>query len=69
MICPQCQSADYKPADEGSFPNCPDCGFTDYDEGTLQLMAEVQREQGICKRALGYVPSYAEAVERGLIRE
>ena len=68
VTCPKCGSADWNPADEGSFPSCNDCGFVQYDEYTLALQAEVQREQKVCKQILGYTPSYNEAVEKGLIR-
>ena len=66
--CPRCGSADWMPAEEGAFAACNDCGFTDYDEYTLQLMAEVQREQKQAKQILGYVPSYTDAVQQGLAK-
>ena len=56
-VCPRCQSADWMPADEGAFAACNDCGFVQYDMYTLQIMAEVVREQKACN---------AEAKKRGL---
>lgn len=67
-VCPRCGSADWMPADEGSFASCNDCGFTQYDQWTLEIRAEVQREQSQCKKILGYVPSYQEAREKGLAK-
>ena len=66
--CPRCGSADWMPADEGAFAACNDCGFTQYDDWTLEIIREVQREQKQAKQILGYVPSYAEAVEQGLAK-
>ena len=43
-VCKRCGSADVNPADEGSFPSCNECGNVEYDEETLNLMAEVRRE-------------------------
>ena len=63
--CPKCGSADWMPADEGAFAACNDCGFTDYDDYTRQIMAEVQREQKQAKQILGYVPTYTDAVKQG----
>lgn len=68
MNCPKCNSADMKPEDEGSWPECNDCGFVQYDEATLQLQSEVRREQRTAKEVLGYVPSYQEAVKKGLCK-
>ena len=56
------------PADEGQFASCNDCGFTQYDQWTLDLQAEVKREQELCKRILGYVPDYKEAKAKGLAK-
>ena len=66
--CPKCGSLDVKPADEGRWASCEECGFVQYDAETLALQAEVQREQAQCKQILGYVPEYREAVEKGLIK-
>jgi predicted nucleic-acid-binding Zn-ribbon protein len=67
-VCPKCGSADWMPADEGAFAACNDCGFTDYDEDTLALIAEVKREQAVCKRTLGYIPTFQEAFEKGFTK-
>jgi transcription initiation factor TFIIIB Brf1 subunit/transcription initiation factor TFIIB len=67
VICPKCKSEDVNPEDEGSWPSCNDCGFVIYDEQTLSLQAEVRREQALCKQILGYVPTFEEAIEKGLI--
>ena len=67
-VCPKCGSADVNLADEGSWPSCNDCGFVQYDAETLALQAEVQREQAAAKQALGYVPCYLEAVEKGFCK-
>ena len=68
--CPKCGSADWMPADEGegAFAACNDCGFTAYDEDTLALIAEVQREQKQARQILGYVPTYEDAVRKGLTK-
>ena len=66
--CPKCGSADINPPDEGSWAECNDCGHTFYDADTLALQREVQREQAYCKQVLGYVPTYREAVEKGLAK-
>ena len=68
MIC-KCGGEDIVPKDFGDerFPTCQDCGYTFYDEDTLSLIREVKREQALCKRILGYIPGYEEAVKKGLI--
>jgi ribosomal protein L37AE/L43A len=66
--CPKCGSADVNPENEGSWPECNDCGFVQYDPETLALQAQVRREQATAKQILGYVPSYEEAIEKGLIK-
>ena len=69
MTCPKCGSADWNAEeDEGAWPSCNDCGFVQYDAETLAIQAEVRREQAIAKQALGYVPSYKEAVEKGFCK-
>jgi len=67
-VCPKCGSADLIPADEGMFGSCNDCGCVFYDEDILALQREVLREQAQCKRVLGYVPTYQEALEKGLAK-
>jgi Zn-finger protein len=67
-VCPKCGSADWMPADEGRFASCNDCGFVHYDEWTQEIMREVQREQSQCKQILGYLPTYQEAVKKGLAK-
>jgi transcription initiation factor TFIIIB Brf1 subunit/transcription initiation factor TFIIB len=67
-VCPKCGSADVNPANEGSWPECNECGFVQYDEDTLALQREVQREQATAKQVLGYVPDYREAVEKGFCK-
>lgn len=64
-VCPKCGSADVNLADEGKWAECNDCGFVKYDAYTLALIAEVKREQAICKKRLGYIPTYAEARRNG----
>jgi Zn ribbon nucleic-acid-binding protein len=59
-LCPKCQSADIAPGDEGSWPECMDCGFTFYDEDTLALQREVIREQAQARAIFGRIPSYGE---------
>ena len=59
-VCPKCGSADWMPADEGAFASCNDCGFTQYDEETLALQAEVRSEMQTAKRVFGRTPTYAE---------
>ena len=54
--------------DEGRFPTCDECGYVQYDEETLALIAEVKREQATCREILGYTPTYEEAVSKGLIK-
>ena len=68
LNCPQCGSTEVSEADEGRWATCEDCGFVQYDAETLQLMAEVQREQKVCKQVLGYVPTYGGAIKEGLAR-
>jgi len=68
ILCPKCGSAEVNPEDEGSWPSCNDCGFVQYDAETLALQDEVRREQRVAKDALGYVPSYQEAVEKGFCK-
>lgn len=67
-VCPKCGSGDWMPADEGRFAACNDCGYTQYDQWTLDLQNEVKREQANCKRVLGYVPDYKEAKAKGLAK-
>lgn len=67
-VCPKCGSADMNPPDEGKWAECNDCNFVQYDEWTLAIQAEVRREQAQCKAILGYVPTYQEAVEKGLVK-
>jgi hypothetical protein len=66
--CPKCSSADWMPADEGRFASCNDCGFTQFDDWTREIIREVEREHAQCKAILGYVPTYAEAIQKGLIK-
>jgi hypothetical protein len=66
MLCPDC--GDEMRIREDRFPDCETCGFEQYDENTLALIAEVKREQAICKQVLGRVPSYGEAREKGLAK-
>ena len=67
--CPRCASADWNPEDEeGGWPSCNDCGFVLYDAWTLEIQAEVKREQAHAKRVLGYVPTYQEAREKGFTK-
>jgi hypothetical protein len=66
MNCPEC-GAEMRER-EDHFPDCEDCGFTQYDEETLALQREVQREQAEIKEILGYVPTYHEAAKKGLIK-
>lgn len=66
--CPECGSIYWVEATDESWPHCEDCGFTQYDADTLALQAEVRREPAQCKQILGYVPSYQEAVLKGLIK-
>jgi len=66
--CPKCGSSDWMPADEGAFASCNDCGFVLYDDWTLEIIAEVKREQAICKRVLGHIPTFEEAVKKGFTR-
>jgi transcription initiation factor TFIIIB Brf1 subunit/transcription initiation factor TFIIB len=67
--CPKCGSADWNAeTDEGAWPSCNDCGFVQYDEWTLSIQREVKQEQAECKRVLGYVPDYPEAVKLGLAK-
>lgn len=67
-ICPNCGSADWMPEDEGQFASCNECGFLHRDEWTKEIMREVQIEQARCKQVLGYVPTYPEAVKKGLAK-
>jgi transcription initiation factor TFIIIB Brf1 subunit/transcription initiation factor TFIIB len=66
-VCPKCGSADVNPPDEGSWPSCNDCGHVQYDEATLALQREVQREQQYARQILGYVPKYEDwlKIQRG----
>lgn len=66
--CPKCGSGDWMPATDESFASCNDCGFTAYDDYTLAIIAEVQREQATAKQVLSYVPTYREAVEKGFCK-
>lgn len=68
MICPDCGSSELLVQD-GHFPECANCGHAFYPESTLALIAKVRREQALCKQILGYTPTYAEAVEKGLVRQ
>lgn len=65
-VCPQCGGEIVQHEDR--FPQCENCGFTQYDEETLALQREVQREQAECKAILGYIPSFREALKKGLIK-
>ena len=67
-LCPQCGKAELSEADEGRFPSCPECGFEQYDADTLDLIAEVKREQKLCKQVLGEIPTYQDAVRLGLAK-
>lgn len=67
MICPECH-LDSMVEREGRFPICEECGYEQYDQETLALIAEVKREQAQCKAVLGYVPTYPEAIAKGLIK-
>jgi transcription initiation factor TFIIIB Brf1 subunit/transcription initiation factor TFIIB len=66
MNCPECNSTDVV-GREGQFPVCEDCGHVQYDEDTLALQREVQREQQHAKQILGYVPKYEDwlKIQRG----
>lgn len=66
MICPKCGS--HMREREDFWPDCEDCGFVQYDDETLGIQREVQREQAECKAILGYIPSFREAIEKGLIK-
>ena len=66
--CPKCGSADVNPPNEGRWADCNECGFIEYDAETLALQNEVRREQAQAKQILGYVPSYREAVKKGLAK-
>ena len=71
MTCPKCGGEDMRRrGDDGEyFPTCEDCGFTEYDEETLQLQAEVGRDYEQAKRECwpNKVPSYRDylAGDRG----
>jgi len=66
MTCPEC--GDVMRERDERFPDCESCGFEQYDEDTLALIAEVKREQSICKQIFGYVPNYGEAREKGFAK-
>jgi hypothetical protein len=66
MLCPEC--GDEMRIREDRFPDCESCGFEQYDENTLALIAEVKREQALAKQVLGYVPNYDEARWRGFAK-
>lgn len=55
------------PMEEEQFPTCQDCGFVFYDEETQGIIRQVKYQQDICKRILGYIPGWDEAVKRGLV--
>lgn len=66
MICPEC--GEVMREREDRFPDCESCGFEKFDVQTLALIAEVKREQAQAKRELGYIPTYAEAREKGFAK-
>lgn len=66
--CPKCGSDDVNAPDEEFWADCNECGHVQYDADTLALQAEVRREQAQCKAILGYVPSYSEVIEKGLVK-
>jgi NADH pyrophosphatase NudC (nudix superfamily) len=66
MLCPEC--GDEMRIREERFPDCESCGFEQYDEWTLAMIAEIKREQAICKQMFGRVLSYGEAREKGLAK-
>lgn len=68
MICPSCGNTEVIDHEDERFPEC-ECGFVIYPASTLALIAEVKREQAQAKQILGYVPTYSEAVEKGMVRQ
>jgi Zn ribbon nucleic-acid-binding protein len=48
--CPKCLSTDIAPEDEGSWPECMECGFIFYSQESLALQAEVRAEFEEAKR-------------------
>jgi hypothetical protein len=64
MTCYKCGGTMIKR--EEHFPECEDCGFVAYDQGTLALIAEVRCEFEQARRECWPepVPSYAEWIRR-----
>lgn len=66
--CPSCGSIYWVEKTDEYWANCEECGFEQYDDWTVSIVAEVKREQAKAKSVLGYIPDYREAVEKGFCK-